>query len=399
MKPSIFLLLSLLALPALAEPAEETLEEWEANRDADEREAQLPELPMGWNKDAHGCLVVKDYGKEATNPWNRAPKIPLTGKLAVTYVDQSKNPKNGTNHEAGLFHFASGVTPLTNDKRNDAEVELSPDGKKFLYTVRPKLDDFDSNAGIYLMDLEKPRCERNCKPGEQNPKLLVGGRPVGVPAWHHPRGDKFTYIQWGKKGVSNSKFFTFDMATMTSAPFATNIQGAADPEVSYDGKMLTFKMAADGDRDYQPSIYVSDIHGNNLKRLTGLEKDEQFSDHDPVFSKDGKKIYFERYYGPGDWFEASQKRGERKEYNWWGIVEVDVDTLHEKVIVPPDWCGLHFFWLPTVSPDGDKLMYAHVDVWAAKPNAWSDLWVSDIDGGRPQLVPKSEWLYFFDWSH
>lgn len=360
---------------------------------------RLPEMPLGWSNDVAGCLVMRDYSRIPRNPWNLEPKIPLDGTLAVTYVDPTKNPKKGDVHEAGLFDLAdpkTGLHLLTDNYRNESEVEFSPDGKSFLFTDRKKLDDFDSESGIYLMDLTKPICHDKCKPGQaQNPKLLVGGRPVGVPAWHHPHGEKFTYIQWGD-AESESRFFNFDMKTMTSTPFAEGIVNIADPEVSYDGRTIVFKMAEPGDRSNQPSIFVMDSDGRNLKKITG--KDYVYSDHDPVFSKDGRKVYFERYYGPYDWFWASQFRGDAHWYNWWGIVEVDVETSQEKVIAPPDACGKHFFWLPTVSPDGKHVMYSHVDVWTLEKMPWTDLWVSDIDGARPQKVPGSNWFYFFDWK-
>lgn len=88
------------------------------------------------------------------------------------------------------------------------------------------------------------------------------------------------------------------------------------------------------------------------------------------------------------------------EHNGWGIVEVDVATGRERVVVPHDPCGRHFFWLPTLGPDGDLLMYIHIDVWGEEDRRpWTDLWVVDRGGRHPQKVPGSDWFYFFDWGH
>ncbi len=316
------------------------------------------------------CLQLKDH-------FARDP-IALRGKLAVTYVEQGIDPKRGDQHELATFELGRpgrGFRRLTHNLVNEAEPEISPDGKSMLYTVRPKLDGFEQNSEIWRVGMNGGGSRK-----------LAGGRPLGVPAWLHPRGEGFTFIEWGTES-GDSRLLLQRGGVAVAFPGAP--LGVADPEVSYDGKLITFKRAVEGDREFQPSIWVMNADGTGQRRLT-----RNYSDHDPVFSKDGRKIYFERYYGPGDWFEASKDRSV-PEHNWWGIVEVDVRTRKEKIIVPHDPCGRHFFWLPTVSPDGKALMYTHIDVWG---KVWTDLWVSRIDGKAPQKVRGSDWFYFFDWS-
>lgn len=317
------------------------------------------------------CLKMIDH--RARDP------IALPGKLAVTYIEQSIDPKVGDQHELGVLDLArpkDGIRRLTNNLVNEAEPEISPDGKAMLYTVRPKLDGFEDNSEIWSVGMDGVGHRR-----------LVSGQPMGVPAWVHPRGDTFTYIEWGTQNGDSRLMLGGRAGGSVAHPSAP--RGVADPEVSYDGKLVTFKRAVEGDREMQPSIWVMNADGTKQRRLT-----RNYSDHDPVFSKDGKKIYFERYYGPGDWFEASQDRGV-PEHNWWGIVEVDVRTRKEKIIVPHDPCGRHFFWLPTIAPDGKSVMYNHIDVWG---KVWTDLWVAKVDGRSPQKVPGSDWVYFFDWA-
>lgn len=350
--------------------------------------------------DARQCLKMTDHH-------DRAP-IALQGRLAVTYVDQAiekmreelerrRDPRAEKidSHELGVIDLSAPVRTiqrLTNDLIHQAEVEIAPDGESFLYTQRDKLDDFENHSAIWRMKMDGG-----------DPVRLVGDQPMGVPAWDYPTGESFIFINWGNES-GDSKLFTFDLPGRSAKPFPRDIEGLADPEVSYDGKLVVFKKMNHGEKNKrgaegQYSIYVMNRDGSNLRRLTGLTRSSRYSDHDPVFSLDGKKIFFERYYGPGDWFEASQDRGGNPEHNWWGIVEVDVATKKEKIIAPHDPCGKHFFWLPTVSPDGKYLMYTHVEVWAGEEGRpWTDLWVSEIGGKNPQKVRGSDWVYFFDWT-
>jgi Tol biopolymer transport system component len=308
------------------------------------------------------CLNLKDH-------YETAP-ILLKGKLVVTYMDQTIDKSKGDIDELGVFLLdRKEFRQLSHDLVNEAEVDISPSGKKFLYTVRPRRDDFKDLSEIWEMNIDGT-----------DPVRLVSGRSMGVPAWN-PNGKQFLFIEWGGD-LKGSRFFTYDFATKGVTPFLPQLENPADPEFSYDGRLITFKMPVKGDRDFQPSIYVMNADGSNLRRLT-----RGFSDHDPVFSRDGKKIYFERYYGPGNWFQGRRK--------WWGIVEVDVKTRQEKIIVPYDPCERHIFWLPTISPDGRYLMYIHNN-FIEKPG--SDLWVSDINGHNAQKVRGSDWFYFFDWT-
>jgi len=310
--------------------------------------------------------------------------IPLAGRLVVTFVDTSIDEARGDQHEVAVVDLTGPhVAPrcLTRDLVNQAEVEASPDGTRFLYTERPKLDAFDRASEIWCMNADGT-----------GKRCLVRGGHNGVPAWY-PDGTKFLYITWGGD-AGDSRLLVYSLADGTSTPFPTDLRAIADPEVSYDGRLVTFKMPVEGDRDFQPSIYVMNADGSDVRRLT-----RGWSDHDPVFSRDGGTIFFERYYGPGDWFEASQDRGVPV-HNQWGIVAVDVASGNERVVIPHDPSGAHMFWLPTVSPCGTYLMFIHNEVWGEEDGRpWTDLWVATIDGSDLQKVPGSDWCYFLDWTN
>jgi Tol biopolymer transport system component len=316
------------------------------------------------------CLVIE--GRPAP------PSIALTGRLTLSYFDQTVEV-GGTarNSELGSLRFDDGVPRvrrLTHNLVSEEESTISPDGRKLLYAVRPFLGGIEDNTEIWMADVDG-----------SNPTLVLSGPGISGPAWVHDGGRSFLYARFTD---TETNLFRFEVATGGSTLFIENSEG--DATVSYDGELVTFKRTLPGDRDQQPSIYVARMDGTCITRLTS-----GWSDHDPSFSRDGTKIFFERYYGPGDWAEAS---GDRvlPEHSYWAIVEVDIATKRERVVVPHDPCGRHFYWLPTVSPDGDSIMYIHNDN-DPPDGVWTDLWVSRVDGRDPQKVPGSDWLFYFDW--
>lgn len=312
--------------------------------------------------------------------YNPGPAPALTGRLVVTDTEDG----------IGLFDLArpaAGVKWFDVPGGNKAEVDISADGTQILYTVRKALDDFNSPAEIWRASLD----------GENAVKVLANEK-FGGPVWH-PDGKSFSFTLIEGRGNYFRQSFGSRARTRHAIQLPANAKSSpGDPEVSWDGKLLVFKMAVEGDVGEQPSIYVANADGSGLRRLT-----RGHSDHDPVFSRDNKKIYLERFHGAaaGDWFDCSQGRSfDKPACQWWSIVEVDVATARERIIVPHDPCGRHWFWLPTVSPDGRWLMYTHHDLKEQQQGgAKSDLWVSDlVNGGAPRKVQGTEEFYFFDWT-
>jgi Tol biopolymer transport system component len=369
-----------------------------------------PASPIG--HDANGCLALVDH--YATTP------LPLRGKLVVTYSEPSiedslcewddasqqywcpsptatapdceevdgtywcptTSPpagQTGDPQELALFDLANpqaGVQRWTNNLVHEAELDISPDGSKVVYNVRRRLDAWDpqDGLGIWLIGSD----------GTNPTQLTPAGVFAGIPTWVPPGNTQFTFIR-------DDGFFLFDIPTLTTTPIVPAFPGyPSDPESSYDGAQITFK--SDLLRASAPDIYVMQFNGSNVRRLT-----TGYSDHDPVFSRDNQKIYFERYYGPGSWDSyAELDRAEHPEINQWGIVEVDVATAEERVIIPHDPCGKHFVWLPTVSPDGQYLMFIHDYVDAT--SGYQDFWVADRTGANAQAVPNTAGFYWFDWG-
>lgn len=269
----------------------------------------------------------------------------------------------------------------TKNTVHEAELDISPDKKRVVYAVRSKMDAFndEDGMGIWVSDID----------GQNARKVIDRAGYTGIPTWLPPGNDRFTYLADG--------LHVFDLTTNTSTDVTIDGFDAGyviDPEASHDGKRITFKGHPTGKN--KPDIYVMDFDGvskgTNLKKLTS-----GYSDHDPVFTRDNSKILFERYYGPGEWNNPDDlDKIEHPEINMWGIVEVDPVSGAERVLIPHDKCGKHYWWLPTVSPDGKHMMFIHDFVGA--DDGYQDLWISDLDGGNAQPVEGTRHFHWFDWE-
>jgi hypothetical protein len=384
----------------------------EAPAVSDDAVAAAPRPGRALPLDAAGCIDMTAHHHEP---------ISLTGRLVVTFYEPTLNASTcekddetstywcksrtstssecaevagefwcpnanptpaqlGDPQELGHFDLANpgaGVHRWTNNAVHEAELDISPDGKRVVYAVRKRIDAFEDGMGIWVSDSDG-----------KNPRKVVDlSGHTGIPTWLPPGNDRFTFIADGLK--------VFDMASSTTidvkiANFDSGF--VVDPEASHDGRKLTFKADVSGGN--APAIYVMDFDGkagSNVKQLT-----RGFSDHDPVFSRDNKKIYFERYYGPGEWNQGGNKL-ENPAINQWGIVEVDPTSGQERVLIPHDKCGKHFWWLPTLSPDNKHLMFIH-DAVGVGEDGYQDLWISDLNGENAQPVPGTKGIHWFDWE-
>ena len=327
---------------------------------------------------------ICEWDEETTTYWcpSTAQESAACAEVAGVFWCPNANPpadRLGDPQELASFELSNpgaGVRRWTNNLVHEAELDISPDGKKVVYAVRKKMDAFDDGMGIWVADSD----------GNNARQVVDRKGHTGIPTWLPPGNDRFTFIADG--------LHVFDMRTSTTLDVAVAGFDSGliiDPEGSHDGKKIVFK--ADGTGGNAPSIYVMDFDGTSGSTPKQLTRG--YSDHDPVFSRDNRKIYFERYYGPGEWDQYDSGRLENPEINQWGIVEVDLQSGAERVLVPHDRCGKHFFWLPTVSPDGKHIMFIHDYV---AEDGYQDLWVADADGEHAQPVPGTRGFHWFDWS-
>lgn len=166
------------------------------------------------------------------------------------------------------------IEKLTSHKTIALSPTWSPDGKKIAYTAYVKrTGNLFRNADMFVLDLATMK------------RLSVSFRKgLNSGANFSPDG-KFIYLTISETGTPDIfKISATDgdiLARLTKGPSgAMNVE----PAVSPDGSKIAFS----SDRSGKPMIYVMDIDGKNVKRLTTVG----VYNATPAWSPDGKKIAF-----------------------------------------------------------------------------------------------------------
>jgi len=146
---------------------------------------------------------------------------------------------------------------------------------------------------------------------------------------------------------------------------------------SPDGKRIVFHAKKNNNSD----IYVMDLDGSNLKRLTYNVEDDFF----PTFSPDGKEILF-----------VSYKRTSYPQYNGLRIWIMNSDGTNQREIKTPYPYGQHDF--ASWSPDGKKIIYS-----VQGTNDGCSICIINKDGTQPTTLVRRSSLdnhdgYFPFWS-
>src|SRR5579871_3749085 len=260
---------------------------------------------------------------------------PNVGASEATVVKTNGSPRHpgaepvvfGTFRPGNLdvFYFAHrGDQPrrLTDDPGLDYDPVLSPDGRWLVYT-----SEVTGIPHLYALDLQKGG----------PPKLLIGGDHMQDQVSFSADSQTFAFVSAidGTADIFTIPFKPEVTQTMSDAKNLTHhLGGELRPAISPNGRKIAF--TADWDtpvtglaaqRSRKGEIYVMDIDGSNVQRLTSTPGWAG----SPAWSSDGKTIYFysERDTGARIW--AMDARGETP-----------------RMVSPKDMNALS----PTVMPDG-----------------------------------------------
>lgn len=209
---------------------------------------------------------------------------------------------------------------------------------------------FAKDNNIYLMDAD----------GKNQIKLTATNEDR-YPAWS-PDGKKIAFMS-NRDG--NYEIYILNIESVIKdiddkeQKNLTNKEGAwdGDPAWSPDGKKIAFASTRDGNYE----IYLIDVDGKNVKRLTESKGDDRF----PNWSQDGKKIVF---------MSESKKSGSPE------IYIMDADGKNPKQLTN----NTHNEWSPVYSPDGKKIVFGS-DREKNKPA----IYIMDIDGKNQEKIADS----------
>lgn len=272
-----------------------------------------------------------------------------------------------------------------------SDPQISPDGSQILYVRNFKDIMTDKNlSNIWIVNFD----------GSKNRPLTTGNQNDFYPRWSND-GKKIIYKS--NKADDKMKLYLMWMDSRESVPLTNTPKAPGQVSWSPDGRHLAFTMFVpkkdesiiklppkpEGAQWNSPPTYIDKLNyrgdgqgyikGGNTQLFTlsidgGTPKQLTTKDFDhgtPVWSKDGKKLYFSANFNPDDAFEPNNS--EIYELN---LSDNQVSPLTNRY--GPDGS-------PKVSPDGSKIAYTGLDD-KFQGYQLNNLYVMDATGDSPKLL-------------
>jgi len=187
----------------------------------------------------------------------------------------------------------SDIKRITNNQDWETHAEVSPDGKKVLFSIlegSDSMEDMDSRWEIAVMDIDG-----------NNMELLTNNNYFDKGSdWNHD-GTKIVYIsdtaERTNEDIDNNVLMQYDLYVMdadgTGRKKLTDAKSGevyADPAFSYNepSKIVYVKLVGLSEIT---DLYIMDADGQN-KRMIFEHNEEIIAINDPMFSRDGSKIIF-----------------------------------------------------------------------------------------------------------
>ena len=302
--------------------------------------------------------------KELSDRWQKEQKVYYWPDIAKREEPADFSYKRMTNHtKDGNFYNTSPA--------------ISPQGDKIAF-ISDRNDYFD----VYIM---------SALDGEILDKLVSGQKTNNFEEMHlltpgitwSPDGKK---IALAVKAGERDAIFLVDVQSKKQEKIQLDLDGVFSVNWNHDGNVLAFV----GVKSPQSDIYTYNIITKEVKNLTN----DIFSDSDPVFSPDGKTIYFAS--DRGDIVSPSMRTKNFKFWKYYDYVQTDLYSVDvstgsiRRITTQPNGNKTS----PVVSPDGKKILYIS-DV-----NGINNIYAQDLDSGKCYPITNSiSGLYQLSLSH
>ena len=301
--------------------------------------------------------------KELSERWQKEQKVYYWPDVAKREEPADFSYKRMTNHtKDGNFYNTSPT--------------ISPQGDKIAF-ISDRNDYFD----VYIM---------SALDGEILKKVISGQKTNNFEEMHlltpgitwSPDGKR---IALAAKAGEGDAIFLIDVASGKQEKIHLDLDGVFSVNWSNDGNLLTFV----GVKSPQSDIYIYNIITKEVKNLTN----DIFSDSDPVFSPDGKTIYFASDRGDITSPSMMPKNFKIWRYNYsqTDLYSIDIATGNiRRITEQPNSSKTS----PVISPDGKKILYVS-DI-----NGINNIYVQEIDSGKYYPITNSiSGLYQLSLSH
>jgi len=249
------------------------------------------------------------------------------------------------------------ATLITNHGRDGSYLnlgpEISPDGGRVVY-----VSDRSGYADVYVA---------SALDGEGRHKLVGGERSQEFEALHLLRAgfawspDGSTICFASKAGASDALNLVDSESGRVVRTLRFPLDGLFTPAWSSDGERIAFIGTKNGASD----IYVTDVEGRELRRMT----DDFHDERDPAWSPDGTLIAFSSDR------DSPQEAGLKRSYD---LYTVDTGSLDIRRITASfgNESG------PAWSPDGSRLVYA------SDRSGSPQLYAADVEDGRAAMLTR-----------